>query len=102
MAGKKYKKAVESYDRTRRYTVAEACQILTGKAKISINSKPYLNLVGKMLSKYPKLQIEMAGHTDNVGSPASNEKLSQDRAEEILEGIQRVLQGEIFVSEELQ
>jgi large subunit ribosomal protein L1 len=35
MAGKKYKKAVESYDRSRRYSVAEACQILTSKAKIS-------------------------------------------------------------------
>jgi large subunit ribosomal protein L1 len=35
MAGKKYKKAIESYDHSRRYTVAEACQILTGKAKIS-------------------------------------------------------------------
>jgi len=35
MAGKKYKKAIESYDRLRKYTVAEACQILTGKAKIS-------------------------------------------------------------------
>jgi hypothetical protein len=35
MAGKKYKKAVESYDRLKKYTVAEACSILTGKAKIS-------------------------------------------------------------------
>jgi len=35
MAGKKYKKAIESYDRLKKYTVAEACSILTGKAKIS-------------------------------------------------------------------
>jgi large subunit ribosomal protein L1 len=34
MAGKKYKKAVEGYDRTRRYSVTEACQIL-GRTKIS-------------------------------------------------------------------
>src|SRR5687767_13684202 len=34
MAGKKYKKAVEGYDRTKRYSVAEACAILP-KTKIS-------------------------------------------------------------------
>jgi len=34
MSGKKYKKAVESYDRLRRYTVTEACQILP-RTKIS-------------------------------------------------------------------
>jgi large subunit ribosomal protein L1 len=34
MAGKKYKKAVEGYDRTRKYSVVEACQILP-RTKIS-------------------------------------------------------------------
>jgi large subunit ribosomal protein L1 len=36
MAGKKYKKAIEGYDRTRRYSVVEACQIL---ARTKISSK---------------------------------------------------------------
>ncbi len=61
----------------------EALYFETGRAEISINSKPYLNLVGKMLSKYPKLQMEIAGHTDNVGGPAKNQKLSQDRADAV-------------------
>jgi outer membrane protein OmpA-like peptidoglycan-associated protein len=61
----------------------EALYFETGKAVISINSKPYLNLVGKMLSKYPKLQMEIAGHTDNVGGAAANQKLSQDRADAV-------------------
>jgi large subunit ribosomal protein L1 len=34
MAGKKYKKAVESFDRTRKYSVQEACEILP-RTKIS-------------------------------------------------------------------
>jgi large subunit ribosomal protein L1 len=34
MAGKKYKKAIESYDKSRKYSVAEACQILP-RTKIS-------------------------------------------------------------------
>jgi outer membrane protein OmpA-like peptidoglycan-associated protein len=61
----------------------EALYFETGRAVISINSKAYLNLVGKMLSKYPKLQMEIAGHTDNVGGKGANEKLSQDRADAV-------------------
>lgn len=61
----------------------EALYFETGKAVISINSKPYLNLVGKVLAKYPKLQMEIQGHTDNVGSAAKNQALSQDRAEAV-------------------
>jgi large subunit ribosomal protein L1 len=34
MAGKKYKKALESYDRTRKYSVADGCALVS-KAKIS-------------------------------------------------------------------
>jgi Outer membrane protein and related peptidoglycan-associated (lipo)proteins len=55
----------------------------TGKTIISINSKPYLNIIGKMLLKYPKLQIEVAGHTDNVGGIDYNVTLSQGRAEAV-------------------
>ena len=61
----------------------EALYFETGKAVISINSKPYLNLVGKVLSKYSKLQMEIGGHTDNVGNSNSNQKLSQDRADAV-------------------
>ena len=61
----------------------EALYFETGKAVISINSKPYLNLVGKVLAKYPKLQMEIQGHTDNVGSAAKNQALSQDRADAV-------------------
>ncbi len=61
----------------------DAVYFETGKTAISINSKPYLNIIAKMLAKYPKLQIEVAGHTDNVGSDATNQALSQGRAEAV-------------------
>jgi outer membrane protein OmpA-like peptidoglycan-associated protein len=58
----------------------DACYFETGKTDISINSKPYLNIIAKMLLKYPKLQIEVSGYTDNVGGANYNMNLSQGRA----------------------
>jgi outer membrane protein OmpA-like peptidoglycan-associated protein len=54
-----------------------------GKARIKPNSQPYLNLIGAILVKYPKLRFEVGGHTDNKGLPKTNQKLSQSRAEAV-------------------
>jgi outer membrane protein OmpA-like peptidoglycan-associated protein len=61
----------------------DAVYFESGKAEISINSYPYLNIIGKMLTKYPKLQIEVSGHSDNVGRLNSNMILSQARADAV-------------------
>ncbi len=58
----------------------DAVYFQSGKTDISINSKPYLNIIARMLAKYPKLEIEVSGHTDNVGGEAYNMGLSQGRA----------------------
>jgi outer membrane protein OmpA-like peptidoglycan-associated protein len=64
--------------------VLDAVYFETGKTDISINSDPYLKLIAKMLTKYPKLQIEIAGNTDNVGGSDYNMGLSQGRAEAVM------------------
>jgi outer membrane protein OmpA-like peptidoglycan-associated protein len=61
----------------------DAVYFETNKTDISINSKPYLNIIAKMLTKYTKLQIEVSGHTDDVGSDARNLTLSQGRSESV-------------------
>jgi outer membrane protein OmpA-like peptidoglycan-associated protein len=61
----------------------DAVYFKTGETIISINSKPYLNIIGIMLLKYPKLQIEVAGHTDNIGDKDYNITLSQGRAKAV-------------------
>jgi outer membrane protein OmpA-like peptidoglycan-associated protein len=62
----------------------DAVYFETGKTDISINSKPYLNIIAKMLTKYPKLSIEISGHTDNVGGANYNMGLSEGRSQAVL------------------
>ncbi len=64
--------------------VMDAVYFETGKTQISMNSEPYLSLIAKMLTKYPKLQIEIGGHTDNVGGLTYNQNLSQGRADAVV------------------
>nr|MDQ3001490.1 OmpA family protein [Fibrobacterota bacterium] len=71
----------------------DAVYFETGKTDISINSKPYLNIIAKMLTKYPKLNIEVSGHTDDVGSDASNQSLSQGRSQSVANYMSSVASG---------
>lgn len=61
----------------------DAVYFRTGITQLTINSKSYLNVIAKMLQKYPKLQFEVSGHTDNIGTEAFNITLSQGRAEAV-------------------
>lgn len=61
----------------------EALYFENGKTAISLNSKPYLQMVGQILAKYPKLKLEVGGHTDNKGKKAANQKLSAGRAQAV-------------------
>ena len=61
----------------------DAVYFESGKTDISINSEPYLMIISKMLLKYPKLQVEVGGHTDNIGGVSKNMSLSQARAEAV-------------------
>jgi len=53
----------------------------------AVVKKQYYDEIGELasvLKKYPDLKIVIEGHTDNVGKPAYNEKLSQRRAEAVM------------------
>ena len=52
----------------------------TGKASIRPDAYAVLDTVGRVLTKWPGLVIEVGGHTDSRGSRASNRDLSQRRA----------------------
>lgn len=57
----------------------------TGKATIKPDSYRALDEVGDILSRWPQLRIEIAGHTDSNGSDALNQKLSEARAKSVLQ-----------------
>jgi outer membrane protein OmpA-like peptidoglycan-associated protein len=52
----------------------------TGKAELQPESRPVLKEIASTLKQHADLKILVEGHTDNVGSPASNLSLSDARA----------------------
>ncbi|MEO8448563.1 MAG: OmpA family protein [Gemmatimonadota bacterium] len=52
----------------------------SGSDRIKPESAPTLKDIGTMLASHPELKLSVEGHTDNVGIPADNLKLSESRA----------------------
>jgi len=61
----------------------------TGKAPIKPESAQAIGEVAKLLQADPALKVFVVGHTDSVGTVESNLKLSQDRAEAVLQALER-------------
>jgi len=55
----------------------------TGLFKLKPESKTELNRLLKFMETNPTIKLEVAGHTDNVGTDAANLDLSQKRANEV-------------------
>ncbi|HEX6406885.1 MAG TPA: OmpA family protein [Gemmatimonadales bacterium] len=59
----------------------------TGKSDIKPESTPTLKEIAATLKQHPELKIEVQGHTDNVGKPDANLKLSQARADAVKQAL---------------
>ena len=57
----------------------------TGKYDLLAISIVELDKVVEMMESHPNIHIELGGHTDNVGSNAMNQKLSEQRAKTVYE-----------------
>jgi len=61
----------------------------TGKSIIKPESAQAIGEIAKLLTADPSLKVFVVGHTDTVGGVDSNIKLSQDRAEAVLQALVR-------------
>lgn len=59
----------------------------TGLAVVKPESAPALAEVAKLLAQEPALKLRVVGHTDSTGSLESNLKLSQARAEAVVQAL---------------
>ena len=55
--------------------------------KIRPESEEPLNELVRMMTDYPRMTIEVYGHTDSIGTAEYNQKLSENRARAVVEYI---------------
>jgi OOP family OmpA-OmpF porin len=55
----------------------------TNSATLTPASRPVLDQVAAGMQKYPRLKVEVQGHTDSSGADSYNMKLSQQRADAV-------------------
>lgn len=69
----------------------EGCWVLGGvffdtdKANIKASAEPELNGIVDVMRQNPDLRVEVQGHTDHVGTAAYNQKLSERRANTVMQ-----------------
>lgn len=55
------------------------------KATLTVNARTILDQVASALADAPQIRVEVAGHTDARGSDAYNQKLSERRAQNVVD-----------------
>lgn len=81
-SGADLKKDIELY-RTSGGTTRLLVYFDFDKSELKNESKPDLNRGVRFLNENPTIRVEIAGHTDSVGTDAYNNRLSQQRAEAV-------------------
>ena len=62
----------------------------TGKATLKPESMAEIQKVADFMKKNPSVRFEVQGHTDNQGSDAINDPLSQQRAEAVVKALEQL------------
>ncbi|MBV6440039.1 MAG: hypothetical protein EPGJADBJ_01701 [Saprospiraceae bacterium] len=78
------KRALESAHASDKTLALKYVNFETGSANLTADSRYELDNLVTGMNAYPNMMIEVAGHTDNVGDPASNMTLSQARAASVV------------------
>ncbi len=71
----------------------------SGSARLDPKSEPLLNSLAGIVARCPNMVIEVGGHTDSIGSTATNERLSVSRAAAVTQYLlSRNLSRDVLVS----
>jgi len=62
-------------------------QFRSGSTELSPKSEPLLDQVAVALQAQPDVKVRVEGHTDDTGPPATNQELSEKRAEAVREAL---------------
>ncbi len=68
-----------------KHQIMHGIKFRSGSAVMTIESYRFLEPIINEMKEYPDVEIEIRGHTDSVGKYETNMKLSQQRAESVLQ-----------------
>lgn len=66
-------------------TESNAIYFRTGSHELDIKSAPLLDAGADIVSRCPTVHLEVEGHTDSVGGKRYNQRLSEQRAKEVVD-----------------
>lgn len=69
---------------TEQYCSALAMQFEIGNENIERVNREHMLVLATFLNKYPETEARIEGHTDSVGSDTDNKRLSQQRAQSVV------------------
>ena len=75
--------AAKLFEEEKATLVLQGVNFETNSAVLTAGSASVLNKVVESLKAWPKVRVEVAGHTDSVGTAAYNKTLSDKRAEAV-------------------
>ncbi len=57
------------------------------KATLRPEALPIIDELAELLKRYPRIRLEVQGHTDNIGTPEYNQRLSEARAQAVVDAL---------------
>jgi OOP family OmpA-OmpF porin len=80
---------VEAAPPSERRIVLQGISFAFDSAEISATDAPVLDVAAEQLQANPNVRVNVIGHTDSVGADEYNQKLSEKRAESVVEYLSR-------------
>ncbi|HMP91920.1 MAG TPA: OmpA family protein [Phnomibacter sp.] len=78
---------VDTADKTKGWITCDRIFFETGKAGLTIESQQQITNIANILKAFPAAEVKIGGYTDNTGDSAVNQRVSQQRADMVLQAL---------------